>query len=196
MIVKHISWPQSCVHFHIQYVIPYCFSILSACFLFIYCKNWYVVRDSPWSPITRSQSPEIWFPAPVTCNQDTSQKHAHSSHSLSGRPFAILNYSWLSLLCSWFPRSYIPAKTNHCQHSAKIIEHSLHPHSHLPFAPHSHHSFLSINSWLSTCLLFLAQFMKYVFLCYVNWDLSQHLYIITLLLVLTDSIVLKYKSVC
>ncbi len=42
----------------------------------------------------RSQSPEFWFPAPIPCNQDTSQKPAPSSHSLSGLPFTFLNQAW------------------------------------------------------------------------------------------------------
>ncbi len=50
------------------------------------------------------------------------------------------------LLSSWSPLSFIPAKTNHHQHSAKLIELSLQPYSHLPFAPHDLHSFLSINN--------------------------------------------------
>ncbi len=96
------------------------------------------------------QSPnhnEFCFPAPVTCNQDTIQKHAPSSHSLSGLPFATLNrsrwfpdllytplcilawldYSFIPLLfskmsCSWSPLSFIPSKTTNHQHSAKLIE--------------------------------------------------------------------------
>ncbi len=43
---------------------------------------------------TRSQSPEFWFPAPVPCNQNTIQKHAPSSHSLSVLPFTFLNQAW------------------------------------------------------------------------------------------------------
>ncbi len=59
-----------------------------------------------------------------------------------------------SLLSSWSPLSFILAKTNHHQHSAKLIELVSSNHiltCHLPY--------LSINTWLSTYLLFPAQFM-------------------------------------
>ncbi len=70
------------------------------------------VKDSPQSPATtiaRSKSTEFSLPAPVTCNQDTIQKHAPFSHSLSGLPFTTLNSSQTSYaplcvyLSDWAP---------------------------------------------------------------------------------------------
>ncbi len=69
------------------------------------------VRDSlqsPQSPATtiiRSQSPEFWFPTLVTCNQDTIQKHAPSSHSLSGLPLTTPNWhqTQCALTCVCLP---------------------------------------------------------------------------------------------
>ncbi len=65
----------------------------------------------------QSQPPEFWFPAPVTCNQNTIQKHAPSSHSLSGLPHATLNSSQTSYahrcvyLHNWTLFHYSPAKS-------------------------------------------------------------------------------------
>ncbi len=82
--------------------------------------------------ITWTQSPEFRFAAPVTCNQDTIQKHAPYSHPLSGLPFATLNISQTSYAPSVYtypirlhsfvplfsgkvssvPGPFIPAKAN------------------------------------------------------------------------------------
>ncbi len=127
-------------------------------------------------PLQSPDHNEFCFPAPVTCNQDAIQKHAPSSHSLSGLPFATLNRSQSSYtpLCVYLPDWTIPSfhyslakcpvpgprfpSFRQRQPTFSIQLSSLNgfliPYSHLTFAPNDLHSYMSINTWLSTYLLF------------------------------------------
>ncbi len=149
--------------------------------------------QSPVTTHTWSQSPRHWPPAPVTGNLCTIQKHAPSSHSLSGLPFTTSN--WHQTQCAltgvYFPFSspsekpliLVPALLWSCKwHSHHLKANcSYHQDTHLPVSLSSRSAFnLSINHLvisLTSCsdsICVVVQLLLFMPICLAG-HLSQSL---------------------